>query len=65
MKKRNKIGLIAAGLVAIIFGATSCTANFCTNLEKGRIAFALEPGVSEYYNAEDFNKLSLDFFILL
>ena len=28
---------------------TSCTSNFCTNIEKSRILFAVEPGVSTYY----------------
>ncbi len=48
MKKRNKVALLALGLVAIGMAASSCTANFCTNVEKSRIAFAVEPGVSEF-----------------
>ncbi|MCQ2801287.1 MAG: YidC/Oxa1 family membrane protein insertase [Bacilli bacterium] len=48
MKKRNKVALLALGLVAIGMAASSCTANFCTNKEKSRIAFVIEPGVSEY-----------------
>ena len=28
---------------------TSCTSNFCTNIEKSRMLFAIEPGVSTYY----------------
>lgn len=48
MKKRNKIALLALGLIGIGMAASSCTANFCTNKEKSRIAFALEPGVSRY-----------------
>ncbi|MBQ0008778.1 MAG: membrane protein insertase YidC [Firmicutes bacterium] len=48
MKKRNKIALLALGLLGIGIAASSCTANFCTNKEKSRIAFVMEPGVSEY-----------------
>ena len=48
MKKRNKIALLALGLFAIAGAASSCTANFCTNKEKSRIAFAVEPGASEF-----------------
>ena len=53
MKKRNKIALLALGLVAIAGAASSCTANFCTNIEKSRIAFAIEPGVSSFIVSEE------------
>lgn len=52
MKKLHKIGLAS---FAIAFGAivlSSCTANFCSVKEKSRILFAVEPGVSRYYNSE-------------
>ena len=48
MKKRNKVALLALGLITIGFAASSCTANFCTNVEKSRIAFIMEPGISDY-----------------
>ena len=48
MKKRNKLGLAAIFLGAVALFATSCTANFATDKEKGRIAYALEPGVSKF-----------------
>lgn len=52
MKKSIKFSLLAIGL---IFGAStlgSCTASFCSNEEKCRILFAIEPGVSMYYETE-------------
>ena len=52
MKKLKKLGLASIGLLAIAFVASSCTGNFCTNLDKSRILFAIEPGVSTYYDSE-------------
>lgn len=52
MKRKHKIGLVSVGLLAIAFVASSCTANFCTNIDKSRILFAVEPGVSTYYDTE-------------
>ena len=52
MKRLHKIGLISAGLLAIAFVASACTASFCTEQDKSRILFAVEPGVSTYYNSE-------------
>lgn len=52
MKKLHKFGL---GAFAIALGAivlSSCTANFCSVVEKSRILFAVEPGVSRYYDSE-------------
>ena len=48
----HKIGLVSIGLLAITFVASSCTGNFCTNEDKSRILFAVEPGVSTYYDSE-------------
>jgi len=48
VKKRNKIFIGSLGLIATAFFASSCTGNFCTDEEKARIAYALEPGVSRY-----------------
>ena len=52
MKRLHKIGLVSVGLLAITFVASSCTASFCTNMDKSRILFAVEPGVSTYYDTE-------------
>lgn len=48
MKKRNKLGLGAICLAAVALFASGCTANFATNKEKSRIAYALEPGISKF-----------------
>lgn len=53
MKKRNKIGILAIGLIAATFAMSGCTANFCSKDDKSKIAYALEPGVSSFYNAEE------------
>ena len=52
MKKLHKLGLasFAVALGAIVL--SGCTANFCSVKEKSRILFAIEPGVSRYYNSE-------------
>ena len=52
MKKVHKLGLAS---FAIALGAvllSSCTANFCSVKEKSRLLFAVEPGVSCYYDSE-------------
>lgn len=48
MKRRNKLALGIVALAATALFAAGCTANFATNKEKARIAYALEPGVSEF-----------------
>ena len=48
MKRRNKLTLGIIGLATVALFASGCTANFCTDIEKSRIAYALEPGVSEF-----------------
>ena len=66
MKKRNKIGLLALLLGAAVL-ASGCTASFATNIEKSRIADAIEPGVSKFVLAwdldsaipNDFNGISI------
>ena len=52
MKRLHKIGLVSIGLLAVAFIATGCTASFCTEKDKSKILFAVEPGVSTYYNTE-------------
>lgn len=53
MKKTHKFGILTVGLLAATFAVSSCTANFCSNEEKSRILFAVEPGVSMYYESSD------------
>jgi len=53
VKRRNKLGLLTVGLLASVYVLSSCTANFCSNVEKSRILFAMEPGVTEYYSSKD------------
>ncbi len=60
MKNKRKIGLITIGLFASIFAMSSCTANFCSTTDKSKIAFALEPGVSEFYNKEEADNITVD-----
>ena len=48
MKRRNKLTLGIVGLATAALFVSGCTANFATNREKARIAYALEPGVSEF-----------------
>ena len=52
MKKRTKLTL---GGIAVVAGAillSSCTASFCSNLDKAHILYAFDYGVSDYYDAE-------------
>ena len=48
MKRKNKLTLGIVGLAAAALFVSGCTANFCTQKEKSRIAYALEPGVSKF-----------------
>ena len=48
MKRKNKLLLGIVGLASVALLASGCTANFSTNEEKARIAFAIEPGVSSF-----------------
>ena len=54
MKKATKIKLLGAlGLVMGAVVLSSCTASFCTNLDRAHIAYAYEQGVTVYCNQED------------
>ena len=48
MKRRRKftLGLVALSAAAIF--VSGCTANFCTNKEKSRIAYAIDTGTTEF-----------------
>lgn len=48
MKRKNKLLLGIVGLASVALFASGCTANFSTNEEKSRIAYAFEPGVSQF-----------------
>ena len=58
MKRKHKLGLISVGLLAIAFVASGCTGNFCTNADKSRILFAVESGVSSYYDNDEITKIN-------
>ncbi len=62
MKKRNKLGLLGICLCVALF-ASGCTASFATNIEKSRIADALEPGVSRFVikDSEEEKSISEEF----
>ncbi len=59
MKKSSKITLAAGFLILTAAVTSSCTSNFCKNIEKSRILFAVDPGVSEYFDSETKAKSSL------
>ena len=48
MKRKNKLLLGIVGLASVALFASGCTANFSTNEEKSRIAYAFESGVSQF-----------------
>jgi YidC/Oxa1 family membrane protein insertase len=60
MKRKNKLLLGIVGLASVALFASGCTANFSTNEEKSRIAYALEPGVSKFVVEEDLEKNKKD-----
>ena len=43
------------GLAAVALFASGCTANFCTDIERSRIAYAVEPGVSQFQIEDSFD----------
>ncbi len=53
MNKKTKFALSGGLLLLTAVITSGCTSNFCTNTEKSRILFAIEPGVSTYYGSED------------
>ena len=52
MKKLHKLGLASFAIALGAIVLSGCTANFCSVKEKSRTLFAIEPGVSTYYNSE-------------
>ena len=60
MKRSKKLGFGILSLAFVALFASGCTANFCTNKEKSKIAYAFEPGVSEYVlDGTDYNTDSI------
>lgn len=53
MKRSLKIGLTSGALLFAVFALGSCTADFCSTEEKTRMLFAVEPGVSVYYESKE------------
>lgn len=53
MKKVHKLGLASFAIALGAIVLSGCTANFCSVKEKSRLLFAVEPGVSRYYNSEE------------
>ena len=52
MKRRNKLTFGIIGLATVALFASACTANFSTNEEKSRIAYALDTKIIQYDNAD-------------
>ena len=48
MKRRRKITLGLVALSAAAIFVSGCTANFCTNKEKSRIAYAIDSGTTQF-----------------
>lgn len=53
MKKSSKriLAFATLGLAALL--VTSCTASFCTDIEKARALYVYEPGLTEFYDTND------------
>lgn len=60
MKKSKKLGLIALALIGSAIAIGGCTANFCRDDEKCRMIFAMEPGVSTYFESEEAAKTGIE-----
>ena len=53
MKRGTKIGLGLAGLLMGVVALSGCTNSFCTVVDKAHILYAIDHGVSEYFNNEE------------
>ena len=53
MKKRTKLTIGAMTVLAGVLLLSSCTASFCSELDKAHILYAFDYGVSDYYDAEN------------
>ena len=57
MKKRTKLtfaGIVTIGAAVLLSG---CTASFCSTADKAHIMYAYDYGVSDYYDADEYNAL--------
>ena len=52
MKKRTKLTIAGITVLAGALLLTGCTASFCSDNDKAHILYALDYGVSDYYDAE-------------
>ena len=53
MKKRTKLTVGAMTVLAGVLLLSSCTASFCSNLDKAHILYAFDYGVSDYYETQE------------
>ena len=59
MKRGTKIGLGLAGLLMGVVALSGCTNSFCTVVDKAHILYAIDHGVSQYYDTEEAAKANL------
>ncbi len=52
MKKRTKLSIAGISILAGALLLTGCTASFCSDIDKAHILYALDYGVSDYYDHE-------------
>ena len=60
MKKGTKIGLGIGGLLLGTLLLSGCTNSFCSTVDKAHILYAIDHGVSEYYDTEEEAKAASD-----
>ena len=53
MKKRTKLTVGAMTVLAGVLLLSSCTASFCSDLDKAHILYAFDYGVSDYYDKQE------------
>ena len=53
MKKRTKLTVGAMTVLAGVLLLSSCTASFCSNIDKAHILYAFDYGVSDYYETQE------------
>ena len=56
MKKRFKLGLGIAAIAASAIFLSGCTGSFCSKEDKGHMLYALDSGITLYYDAADAKK---------
>ena len=53
MKKRTKLTVGAMTVLAGVLLLSSCTASFCSDIDKAHILYAFDYGVSDYYDKQE------------